>query len=308
MPTTKRHPVARRVREPGASLRRPSHRKEPAHGPSHPSYRGALLHAHRHRGHHRPRRRFSRSARPLPPSTVPPWPRRRALPECTGVPTPAAGRWHWHGRPNSAPRSPPPSVVEQPALHLRPSRCKPQLRHPLQRRRRLRLAEVLHRGRSRVRPSDRASAQRRPRRRDVPDLSRAAARVCGHVGSDRSARTPDSSVGGPSAVSAPGADVPPATLRARGKIRISTFLRRSLPVACELPDARPCTVRLSYRGRTLGKGTGESPAGGANRFTVRPLTSGRRYLRQTRRGAVRATLTVIASDGRPTYRAITLRR
>ncbi len=133
-------------------------------------------------------------------------------------------------------------------------------------------------------------------------------RVCAATSDPTAPRTPDSSVGGPSAVSAPGADVPPATLRARGKIRISTFLRRSLPVACELPDARPCTVRLSYRGRTLGKGTGESPAGGANRFTVRPLTSGRRYLRQTRRGAVRATLTVIASDGRPTYRAITLRR
>jgi hypothetical protein len=42
--------------------------------------------------------------------------------------------------------------------------------------------------------------------------------------------------------------------------------------------------------------------------TVRPLASGRRFLWETRKRALRATLSAVAPDGRATRRAITLRR
>lgn len=98
------------------------------------------------------------------------------------------------------------------------------------------------------------------------------------------------------------------TLRARADIRISTFLRRSLPVACDLPAGRRCTVRLGIGARTIGTGTAQGRLGHDATITVRPLASGRRYLQSTRQSTVRATLTAMAPDGRPSRRAITLRR
>lgn len=107
----------------------------------------------------------------------------------------------------------------------------------------------------------------------------------------------------------PAAQTPGATLRARRSIQISAFFgKRHLPVACELPDADRCTVRLAIAGQTIGRGTGLVDADGGSRVSVRPVAGGRRFLQRTHRRAVRATLSTTDAGGEWVRRTITLRR
>jgi subtilisin family serine protease len=90
-------------------------------------------------------------------------------------------------------------------------------------------------------------------------------------------------------------------------MKVGTFLRRGVRVQCRLPNGGRCTVTLTYRGRTLGRGSSPVAPAASARIVVRPVRGARRLLLQAR-PTVRATFVARSAGAPSTDRGIKLRR